>query len=498
MTDSNDDRLSQEDEESSRPVASLAEVRVRRRDAVRPDLQPEEAKPGDLTSILEKRRQSEEAGPAIEEAPPPEENDPETIDLSLLEAEQIDDSKAPPSEDKADEAPLADNAAQPTPAATLRDQLVSHRLTREQAREMAGLKEDPPAGSGDNRLADAPPPTAVSIGREGAKDVPEPAATGGETPATVSIRKKPAVPPEPAPITERSMRVSEDAVEPTATDDDATAAFTEEPGNLVSPGESAESAPPAPEPAPTEDEQTPPLATGRSMRQKLARDERAEPPAAELPPSEPEQESTGEEEEAPTPSRGLRRRAKKERQEVEDVLRKRMAAIVRSGSKRREQAAARRNNGDQPAPTKPVAPAAPPRQASAPPGDMFRYWTLHRKGQAPPPLSALNLDEVARNWPDSLLLRFTAATGHLELEMSFSKTAMQGGEGSAPQIDYTPAVIRWVVEQGRSAANDGSPTRATEDFETEAGVRRYSVIALPLSEDGASVDHILCHLQPAR
>lgn len=455
MTESSDHSSSPEDEDVSRPVASLAEVRVRRRRARMLEPEPEQSKPGDLTSILEKRSRDAEPN-STDDAPPADEIDPsESIEASLFQIDQPAEAgpgagadippatEPPPSGDggpagptaiQAD--PIAEEALPPVLAA---DEVDSLRLTREQAREIAGLEGDPPA-TGENDAKESPAP-----------------------PAAISIRRTAALPPE----------------------------------------EEAEI--PQPEPT-TEMKEATPAATGPSIRRKAAL-----PPeeTEEDPPAGTVSESMEGENESPAPEPSIRRKSResgkkedkarpsKKNEKEADVLRKRMAAVVKSGSKRREQAAARKSNWDPPA--APAPPLAPQRQAAARPNDIFRYWTLHRNGRAMPALSALNLDEVAKNWPDSLLLRFAAGSRHLELEMSFSKNAMARGHQPNTQerrIDYTPAVVEWVLSQGLTAAKDGTPARVMAEFETETEVRRYSMVALPLSEDGANVDHILCHLQP--
>lgn len=453
-----------------KPAASLAEIEIRRREAG--DRAANADKPGDLTSMLSNRRPPGAAPEDTPEDRPAAPNGPhagpggEDTDGDRAATENM----SPAARGGIGGAPPAARAG----VTTLRQRIVAEREGRRAGAPAAPDEGQPvvddPSETRENGVEAARPPD------------PEPASHPRAREAVATV-------PPPADAAEPLNAESATSLANRTEAPDAKSAFP-----VPAPRPAAVSGAPSPDVPVEAEEPGPDDAAERKLRSfgRLRRDRRREEA----------EEETG------------------EAFISDDVLRKRMAAVLRAESRRREQWAAKRGertnvpdretalgqaqdsaqDPDAAAVEDHPAAAPPPRRTPpAKPGDIARYWSSARRGRPLPALSELDLDEIAGHWPDTLLLRFATGSRHLELERSLTRTGPGDPRQAAPErkIDYTPVVIDWVVHQGLLVARDGNPVRATEEFDTDDGVARYSVVALPLGEDGETIDHILCHLEPA-
>jgi hypothetical protein len=134
------------------------------------------------------------------------------------------------------------------------------------------------------------------------------------------------------------------------------------------------------------------------------------------------------------------------------------------------------------------------------PADIVGYWNQLKEGRRLPSWSALDSALIAERWPNSLLLTCDGDSDRLKLESMFTqalRTANPNGGGAATGIQFTPMLTDWVLSLGREASQRGTPIVDTEAFPSLAGDDRYRAVALPLSDDGTDVDHVLCHLARA-
>lgn len=149
----------------------------------------------------------------------------------------------------------------------------------------------------------------------------------------------------------------------------------------------------------------------------------------------------------------------------------------------------------QPAPA-PVADSAPKR-----PQDIVHYWDQLRQGRRFPARDDLDAAEIARHWPNSMLVRHNRETKKWQLEKQFSGGLQGGSNGQTlskgPGAECASMVTEWILSLCHDVAGLGKPLQDTEVFPTSLGEVRYNVIALPLSENQNDIDHVLYHLAPA-
>ncbi len=62
-------------------------------------------------------------------------------------------------------------------------------------------------------------------------------------------------------------------------------------------------------------------------------------------------------------------------------------------------------------------------------------------------------------------------------------------------LDLSPMVVEWILSLGEQAVRSAQPIAEKESFERPRGAVCYAACALPLGEDGAEVDHVLCYLR---
>ena len=491
MTDSSDRSAMSQGDTLPKPAASLSDIKIQRPGRSHDDGQ--KSKPGDLTSILAERRQGAEARP---------EEDVVVEDLSTQDSDTAEGG-----------ASVDDEKAQATTAETVdpTPQAPSQEAEADQG-SPAG-----PAPNGARRAVEVAPKSDATGSQDNdatadSADVEEHAPASAAAPADAGPAEI-----EPPPAKPKSRTLRERLKAQRSAPRKATPAPPEKSAEPIE----------APPPEPPEQPQQPaariadesaPEATAAPEAPSAQQEAPVAPEAPEAPVEDEPAEAPAAKESVHTSIRNrITRRKDSAAQEAEDdadivtdaLLRKRMAAVLQSETKRREEWEARqdekaRTDSATEEPTVEIEPVAQPESPkwSPPPkpADIVRYWTLARRGRRLPALSDLDVDEIARNWPDSLLLRYVAESHHLELERSLvRRPSVEPGQADEPErkIDYTPDVIDWVVHQGLIVTKDGNPVRATEEFDAEDGIARYRVVALPLGENGTDIDHILCHLEPA-
>lgn len=98
---------------------------------------------------------------------------------------------------------------------------------------------------------------------------------------------------------------------------------------------------------------------------------------------------------------------------------------------------------------------------------------------------------IARQWPNSLLLRVSGDGRRPALEVAHMFAPTAGGPTAAIPIDAM--TLDWIVGLGREVVSTGGPVHETDAVPTERGPIDCGVIALPFGPE-AGVDHVLCHL----
>ncbi len=157
--------------------------------------------------------------------------------------------------------------------------------------------------------------------------------------------------------------------------------------------------------------------------------------------------------------------------------------------------------------------AAPPAPAPAPsdvlaaqqarqPEEIAAYWSRLRGSRPHPSVSDLDADRIAAEWPNSILFRCRSGSQALEPDMSFiprlgGETAALGRGGATGKIDLSPMMLQWLLSLAGEVVRNRQPVEDTESFPSAQRSIGYRAIALPLSENRAAVDHVLCHVRQA-
>ncbi|MGE0117327.1 MAG: hypothetical protein AB7S71_03950 [Dongiaceae bacterium] len=145
--------------------------------------------------------------------------------------------------------------------------------------------------------------------------------------------------------------------------------------------------------------------------------------------------------------------------------------------------------------TRSTAPAPQQRPADLPkhPSDLYGYWTRVKNGRRFPSRADFDVEQVAENWPNSMLLTCSGNGG----QMNFSSILRLGANRrSRPgeDLNFTSMITEWILAIGGEAVRAGTPVQDTEVFPSPEGTFAYKIVALPLSDQQTRVDHVLCHL----
>jgi hypothetical protein len=161
----------------------------------------------------------------------------------------------------------------------------------------------------------------------------------------------------------------------------------------------------------------------------------------------------------------------------------RMAALSSARSSNGTAASA----APRPAPPPPRPPAETLRSA-----DLFGYWNRIKNGRRFPARGDFDVNEIAENWPNSMLLTCESQGS----SVSFSKILRYGGHRSRPgeEFSFTSMITEWILSIGGEVARVGRPVQDNEVFVTPEGHHSYRIVALPLGDEQSRVDHVLCHL----
>jgi hypothetical protein len=148
---------------------------------------------------------------------------------------------------------------------------------------------------------------------------------------------------------------------------------------------------------------------------------------------------------------------------------------------------------------RPAAPAAPPQQQRPMElpkhaGDLYGYWTRVKNGRRFPSRADFDVEQMAENFPNSMLLTCGANGGS---QVNFSSILRLGANRrSQPgeSLTFTSMITEWILAIGGEAVRAGTPVQDTEVFPSPDGTFAYKIVALPLSDQQTRVDHVLCHL----
>ncbi len=165
-------------------------------------------------------------------------------------------------------------------------------------------------------------------------------------------------------------------------------------------------------------------------------------------------------------------------------------------------AAAAPQPAPQAAPEPPPAKPAPPQEAfSRMPQGLLKYWMSLTNGRKYPSWANFEPSTIAEYWPNSMVLTCGPQDGRGDVTISkVTRIADQNATPStsgANRVEYTPMLTEWILSLGKAAAASGKPMQESDRFPTNEGLVRYQIILLPLSDEQARIDHVLCHVYRA-
>ncbi len=153
----------------------------------------------------------------------------------------------------------------------------------------------------------------------------------------------------------------------------------------------------------------------------------------------------------------------------------------------------------QDSPANPAAPEPQRRDDLGKDSDIYSYWCRIKAGRKLPAWRDLDANQIAFHWPNSFLLACRGNGGPGQTAAIAGATRITDTDGTADgnaDIAITTPMIEWIVNLSTDVAERARPLWDEQIFSSAAGVTlSCEVIAMPLGEDGGTVDHILCHLR---
>ncbi len=138
-----------------------------------------------------------------------------------------------------------------------------------------------------------------------------------------------------------------------------------------------------------------------------------------------------------------------------------------------------------------LPPEQPAHDAAVAPAAVIDLWEHLAANRLRPKLSDMDAVTIARQWPNSLLLRVTEDGRRPALEVAHMFAPTAGGPTIALPIDAM--TVDWIVALGREVVSTRAPIHETDAVPTGRGAINCGVIALPFGPE-SRVDHVLCHL----
>jgi len=132
--------------------------------------------------------------------------------------------------------------------------------------------------------------------------------------------------------------------------------------------------------------------------------------------------------------------------------------------------------------------------------DLYSHWEWLCRDRRYPAASLLNAKKVSFYWPNSVLFRCLPGgwfrPWRVEVDMFYGRNStiraveVQRGTG----WDDIAMIAAMALPLARKVARRGQPAEIVELLPGTSSTIRYRGLALPFSEDGRRVDHVLCHV----
>jgi hypothetical protein len=130
--------------------------------------------------------------------------------------------------------------------------------------------------------------------------------------------------------------------------------------------------------------------------------------------------------------------------------------------------------------------------------DILGYWARIRGDRAMPAWKDLDQNQIAYFWPNSFLMACISRGDHAP-PMVARATRIIDDDGVADRsadLAFTAAMVSWIVRVSLDVATVAAPLDDRWTFPTESGEwMQCDLMAMPLSDTGRRVDHVLCHVK---
>lgn len=144
-------------------------------------------------------------------------------------------------------------------------------------------------------------------------------------------------------------------------------------------------------------------------------------------------------------------------------------------------------------PTRPAAGIVRSEQTA--PRNIAEYWERLRKGRRWPPRGDIDPKQIGLYWPNTLLMKVGVNGDPWRFESLISGIMRGGGQSfHNGEVEFNSMVMEWILSIGRSTQRAGKPVEDADSFPTAAGDIRYRAMAVPLGDNDAAVNYVLCHV----
>ena len=130
--------------------------------------------------------------------------------------------------------------------------------------------------------------------------------------------------------------------------------------------------------------------------------------------------------------------------------------------------------------------------------NLFGYWNRLRGDRRFPAWSDLDPEQIATYWPSSVLLEARGGADKLKLEQAFAvslRVAKQRcGTTYEGPFELTSMMTEWLISASRRVVLSGLPVEEEDSMPVTQGIQRFRLLALPMSDREAEVEHVLCNL----
>lgn len=129
---------------------------------------------------------------------------------------------------------------------------------------------------------------------------------------------------------------------------------------------------------------------------------------------------------------------------------------------------------------------------------MIAYWSLLRGERSLPAKNEIDPEHIASRWPNSILMRRRPGSQSLEAVRVYDGEAASaprlGATGARDGVSLSPLMLQWLLALAKEVMREARPMTDEDSFPGVAATVRYRAVGLPFSDDGKTVDHVVCYV----